>query len=87
MKQSKESEETKPPYENIHMPTNTSLGFYIGVLSFVFGFAMIWYMFWLAIICSVGMIACVIVRLYQTDTEFEVTAKEIQEIESRTQTA
>jgi cytochrome o ubiquinol oxidase subunit I len=87
MKHSNKSEGTKPPYENIHMPTNTSLGFYIGVLSFVFGFAMIWYMFWLAIICSVGMVACVIIRLYQTDTEFEVTAKEIQEIESRTQTA
>lgn len=85
MKQSKETKETKRPFENIHMPTNTGLGVYIGILSFIFGFAMIWYMFWLAIISGVGMVACVIARLYQKDTEYEVPATVIEEIESRAQ--
>lgn len=84
-KHMKSKELTPPKYEPIHMPKNTSMGFYIGVFSFLFGFGMIWYMFWLAAISTVGMLACVIIHLYQKHPDYHVSVKEIEEIESRRQ--
>ena len=85
MKQSKTSEAQRPQYEDIHMPKNTSTGFYIGILSFILGFGLIWYMFWLAAISAIGIIACLIIRLYTKDTDYYVTAEEVEKIETRTQ--
>lgn len=68
-------------YEPIHMPKNTAAGFYIGALSFLFGFGLIWHMFWLALIAGVGMIVCTILRLYEKKTDYYVTVKEIERIE------
>lgn len=81
MKQSKITKLARFEYEEIHMPKNTGIGLYIGALSFLFGFGLIWYMFWLAIISALGILACVIIRLYQTDTEYYVSVQEIEKIE------
>ncbi len=70
-------------YEDIHMPKNTPFGFYIGALSFVFGFAMVWYIFWLAILTMVMMIVAVIIRLSDDRTDFYVNADEVAKIEAR----
>lgn len=70
----------KPKYEEIHMPRNTGIGFYIGAFSFVLGFAMVWYMFWLAAICAIGILASIVVRLYQ-ETDYHVKVSEIEAIE------
>ncbi|MBM3191198.1 MAG: cytochrome o ubiquinol oxidase subunit I, partial [Chlamydiae bacterium] len=82
MKQSKQMRKTGP-YEEIHMPRSTGFGCYIGGLSFLFGFGLIWYMFWLALIAGVGIVVCVILRLYEKETEYYVTAKEVEKLESR----
>ncbi|MDE5286166.1 MAG: hypothetical protein O4M80_05955, partial [Buchnera aphidicola] len=34
-------------YEEIHMPKNTGLGFFISILSLLFGFAAVWHITWL----------------------------------------
>lgn len=81
MKQSKPSK--KMPYEDIHMPKNTPVGCYIGGLSFLFGFALVWYMFWLALITGVGMVACLILRLCEKNTDYYVLAKEVEILENR----
>jgi cytochrome o ubiquinol oxidase subunit 1 len=73
----------KPHYEKIHMPKNTGIGIYISALSFLLGFGLIWYMYWLAIIGAVGIFVCLIVRLYQKDTDYYVSVKEIEKIEAR----
>jgi len=83
MKQSKVSESEKPIYQDIHMPKNTSLGFYIGAFSFVLGFGMVWHMFWLAGLSFLGILACIVIRLSQKDTDYYVPAKEVEEIETR----
>lgn len=70
-------------YHDIHMPINTPTGVFIGALSFVFGFAMIWYMFWLAILSGLGIIACCIAHLRIKHTEYLVPAKEVEELETR----
>lgn len=83
MKQQKHS--ATPTYHDIHMPKNTGIGVYIGALSFLFGFGVIWYMFWLAILSGLGILACLIFRLSEKETEFVVTAQEIAAIEARRQ--
>jgi len=74
-----------PHYEDIHMPKNTPMGLFIGVLSLVFGFAVVWYMFWLAGISFLGMVACLIFRVYEKHTDYYVTAEEVREIEEKRQ--
>jgi cytochrome o ubiquinol oxidase subunit 1 len=71
------------PVEDIHMPKNTSLGIYIGALSFVFGFAMVWYIFWLAVVSFVAITLCVIIRLSDDDTDYYVPAVEVSKIEAK----
>ena len=75
----------RPPdrYHDIHMPKNTGKGFIIGVLSFVFGFAMVWYIWWLAVLSALGMIFTLIVRASDDHTEYIVPAAEVERIENR----
>jgi len=68
----------KEPFREFEMPRNSPYGVYIGILSFLFGFGMIWHMFWLAALSLAGIIACIIFRLYNEDTEFTVTRSEVQ---------
>lgn len=69
-------------YHDIHMPINTPTGFYIGVSSFLFGFGMVWYMWWLVALGFVGILAAIIQRLYQKEIAYDVKAADIQHIES-----
>jgi cytochrome o ubiquinol oxidase subunit 1 len=82
-KHSKTEEPAHRKYEEIHMPKNTSMGFYIGIFSFLFGFGLIWYMFWLAILSTIGIVACVILHLYQKHPDYHVSVEEVKKIESR----
>ncbi len=61
-----------PMPKTISMPKNTPLGFFIGGLSFLVGFGLVWHMFWLAAVGLVGILACLIVRLSDPHTEVEV---------------
>ncbi len=70
-------------YEDIEMPKNTALGLYISGFALVFGFAMVWHIFWLAILCVVGGVVCMIIRTFDKETEYVVPAAEIERIELR----
>lgn len=70
-------------YEDIHMPKNTPMGLYMGICSFILAFGLIWWMFWLALLGTVGIIACAILHLYQKHPDYYVTAKEVAAIEHR----
>ncbi|NHN83443.1 cytochrome o ubiquinol oxidase subunit I [Acetobacter musti] len=70
------------PYEPIHMPKNTAAGFFVGAFSFVFGFAMIWYIWWLAAIGLVGVFATVIARSANHDVDYYIPAEEVARIEN-----
>ncbi len=81
MKHMKQAE--RPKYEEIHMPNNSSMGFYIGVFSFLFGFGLIWWMFWLALISAIGMVACVIAHLYVKHPGYHITPEELEQYEKK----
>lgn len=83
MKHSKEHPPKPKKYQSIHMPSNTPMGLYIGIFSFLLGFGLIWYMFWLAILSFIGIIVCAIVRLADKHTEYHLSAEEVEHIEKR----
>ncbi len=70
-------------YEDIHMPKNTPLGIYVAGFIFIFGFAMVWHIFWLAAAGLIGAVICVIIRTFDDETEYVVTAAEVAKIENR----
>lgn len=80
----KRGESPWPPkeYEDIPMPVNTPMGLYIGSLALVFGFAITWHIFWLAILSFIGILACIITRLSQHDEHKIITAEEVKHIET-----
>jgi cytochrome o ubiquinol oxidase subunit 1 len=68
-------------YEDIYLPKNSAVGIYIGGLSLLFGFGMVWYMYELAILSLIGIIACLVIRLSQKE-EFELfKAADIKKID------
>ncbi len=69
-------------YSDIHMPRNTGTGVVIGAFSMVFGFAMIWHIWWLAIVGLVGMIGTFIYRTFDKDVDYWVPAAEVERIEN-----
>jgi cytochrome o ubiquinol oxidase subunit I len=69
-------------YQDIHMPKNTGDGFINGILAFLFGFAMVWYIWWLAALCALGMLFLLIVRAGDDDTEYTIPAAKVEEIEN-----
>lgn len=77
---------TAPPqneeYEDIHMPLNTPMGFYIGMLSLTFGFAITWHIYWLTLLSFIGIIACLIVRLSGKEVHGLIPKEEVIKLES-----
>ncbi|MCE5317679.1 MAG: cytochrome o ubiquinol oxidase subunit I [Parachlamydia sp.] len=68
-------------YEDIHLPQNTPMGLYIGLLSLIFGFAMTWFIGWLAILSFAGLVACLIIRLSGDDEHAFIPAAKVKEME------
>ncbi|AXY21226.1 cytochrome o ubiquinol oxidase subunit I [Komagataeibacter saccharivorans] len=68
-------------YQPIHMPKNTACGFLIGAFSFVLGFGAIWYIWWLAAVGLIGVIATVIARSANNDVDYYVPVSEVVRIE------
>ena len=70
-------------YHDIHMPQNSGKGFVMGALTFLFGFAMVWYIWWLAILCGLGLLVTVIGRASDDDTDYLIPAAEVEENEKQ----
>ncbi len=73
---------SKESYEDIYLPKNTPLGLYLGGLSLLFGFAMVWYLYWLAILSFIGILITLIIRLSGEDEHQIITAAQVMEIEA-----
>ncbi|GAJ28856.1 cytochrome o ubiquinol oxidase subunit I [Acidomonas methanolica] len=69
---------TDKPLEDIHMPKNTSAGVFIGVFAFLIGFGAIWYIWWLAALGLLGVMATIILRSANLDIDYYVPASEVQ---------
>jgi hypothetical protein len=68
-------------YHAIHMPKNSATGVVLGALATAFGFAMIWYMWWLAAVSFVAAIAYAIFHTFNYDRDYHIPADEVARIE------
>jgi len=68
-------------YEDIELPKNTPMGIYLSGFIFLFGLAMVWHAWLFVIIGLVGAIWCVISRTFDENTEYVLTAAEVEKIE------
>ncbi|WGL94591.1 cytochrome o ubiquinol oxidase subunit I [Arsenophonus nasoniae] len=70
-------------YEPIHMPKNTAAGVIISAFCLIFGFAMVWHIWWLAIIGFAGIIATWIGKSFDDNVDYYVPVEEIKRIENQ----
>ncbi|PZQ85218.1 MAG: cytochrome o ubiquinol oxidase subunit I [Ancylobacter novellus] len=68
-------------FKAIHMPRNTGAGVILAGLSFVLGFALVWYVWWLAAIAFVGLIATAIGHTFNYDRDFDIPAADVARTE------
>jgi cytochrome o ubiquinol oxidase subunit 1 len=68
-------------YNDIELPKNTPLGLIIGSFAFLFGFALVWYIWWLAIVSALGILATIIARSWDDDIYKIIPAEEVKRIE------
>ena len=81
MKQSDEVTGPATPVDDIVMPDDTAAGVVLGALSFVLAFAMIWFIWWLAILAGIGILTVLLGRTFVDDAEHRIPAAEIRRIE------
>jgi cytochrome o ubiquinol oxidase subunit 1 len=68
-------------YHDIILPNNTGAGPILGGLAFVFGFAVVWHIWWLAALCGLGILAVAIYRASDDESDTVLPAAEVQKIE------
>lgn len=67
----------------IHMPKNTGTGVILAGLSVVFGFAMVWHIWWLAIVSLVAIMVVTIAHTFNYNRDFYIPAEEVAAVEAR----
>lgn len=64
-------------FRPIHMPRNTSAGVILAGLATICGFALIWYVWWLAALSFAGLLATAIAHTFNYDRDFHIPAEEV----------
>ena len=65
-------------FRAIHMPKNTWAGIVLAGISTVFGLAMIWYIWWLAALSFVAVVATAIVNSFDYDRDFHIPEEDVR---------
>ncbi len=68
-------------FRPIHMPRNTGAGVILSGLAMVLGFAMVWYMWWLAALSFVALIAYAIAHTFNYDRDYFIPGDEVAQTE------
>ncbi len=71
----------KPVYEDIHMPKNTAVGIYISAFGTLACFAFVWEIVWLIVASIIAIIVTFIIRGFNEESEYTLTAAEIEKLE------
>ncbi|WP_312218176.1 cytochrome o ubiquinol oxidase subunit I [Brevundimonas sp.] len=73
-------------FKPIHMPANTGAGFILSALSLIVGFALIWYIWWLAAAGFAALIAYAIFHTFNYRRDYNIPVETVQATEdARTQ--
>jgi cytochrome o ubiquinol oxidase subunit 1 len=68
-------------FNAIHMPRNTGAGVILSGFSGIFGFAMIWHIWWLAAFGLMAVLATAIAHTFNYERDFHIPAKEVERTE------
>jgi len=68
-------------FNAILMPRNTGAGFILASLCGIFGFAIIWHIWWLAALSFLAVIAFAIAHTFNYEREFRIPAQEVGRVE------
>ncbi|RUU76158.1 cytochrome o ubiquinol oxidase subunit I, partial [Mesorhizobium sp. M7A.T.Ca.TU.009.01.1.2] len=68
-------------FRDIHMPRNTGAGVVLAGLSVVLAMALIWYIWWLAIVSFVALIGYAIAHTFNYDRDFHIPSSDVTRVE------
>ncbi|MBZ9668655.1 cytochrome o ubiquinol oxidase subunit I [Mesorhizobium sp. ES1-3] len=68
-------------FKPIHMPSNTGTGIILAAFSVALGFGLIWYIWWLAALSFVCLIATAIGHTFNYHRDFDIPAAEVTQTE------
>jgi cytochrome o ubiquinol oxidase subunit 1 len=77
----------EPHYDEIEMPRNSPTGFICAFFATFGGFALIWHIWWLAILAGVGAFATFVVFAWRDRVEYIIPAAEVARIDRANRTA
>ncbi|KVO21299.1 cytochrome o ubiquinol oxidase subunit I [Burkholderia ubonensis] len=81
MKARGEGQGKRAAYRDIHMPSNTSAGLFVGVFSLLLGFALVWHIWWLAIAGLAGIVATLVIYSSRNNDGYYIPASTVRRIE------
>jgi cytochrome o ubiquinol oxidase subunit 1 len=64
----------------VHLPRNNPTGVFLAFFAVVLGFALIWHIWWMAMVGLVGSIVVGLLQAWRTDTETVVSAEQVAAI-------
>ncbi len=64
-------------FRPIHMPKNTGAGLIISAFATICGFALVWYIWWLAALAFIAVIATAIAHTFNYDRDFHIPAETV----------
>ncbi|MDQ1900315.1 cytochrome o ubiquinol oxidase subunit I [Paracoccus sp. WLY502] len=75
--------QTRPraAYVPIHMPKNTGTGVIVAGLSTICGFALVWYIWWLAALSFAGIVIASILHTFNYARDYHIPAEEVRATE------
>ncbi|CDX52077.1 cytochrome o ubiquinol oxidase subunit I [Mesorhizobium plurifarium] len=79
--------ETEEHYEPIEMPRNSPTGFVTAFFSTLIGFALIWHIWWLAIVGFIGAYITFVVFAWREHGDYEIPASEVERIDRASRAA
>ena len=77
----------EPDYEELEMPLNSPTGFVCAFFATVVGFALIWHIWWLAILGLIGAYATFVGFAWRDRTEHMIPAEEVAKIDRANRSA
>ena len=69
-------------FTDIAIPKNSLVGFAVGGLSFLFGFSLVWHIWWAVVMSTVAIAATLVALSSDDDNAYILSAKEIENIET-----
>lgn len=69
------------PFDPIHMPRNSGAGVVLGALTFAFGFAMIWHIWWMAVASTLAILVQIVMRANDENVDYMLSAEEVARCE------